>query len=115
MDGVARRRQAAIERASETGIDVAFDTFPYTGGNTTIRVVYPGWVQHDLPENLGRPGVRRRLRAEFLVLRRLLKLDLSDIQLLWGANPALTEFEGSHPKLTETVKRLIDQLWEMGI
>jgi hypothetical protein len=28
---------------------------------------------------------------------------------------ALTRFEGSHPKLTETVKRLVDQLAEMGI
>ncbi|MGH0036958.1 MAG: DUF4404 family protein [Myxococcota bacterium] len=28
---------------------------------------------------------------------------------------ALTRFEGSHPKLTESVKRLVDQLAEMGI
>lgn len=85
---------AAIERAREAGVDVAFDTFPYTAGNTTIRVVYPGWAQHDLPESLKRPAVRCRLRAEFLLFRRLLRLDLSDIQLLWGADPALTEFEG---------------------
>ena len=89
-----RRAISAIERARDEGVDVAFDTFPYTGGNTTIRVVYPGWAQHDLPGNLERAGVRRRLRAEFMVLRRLLKLDLSDIQLLWAANPELTEFEG---------------------
>jgi hypothetical protein len=28
---------------------------------------------------------------------------------------ALVRFEGSHPKLTESVKRLVDQLAEMGI
>lgn len=28
---------------------------------------------------------------------------------------ALARFEGSHPKLTESVKRLVDQLAEMGI
>jgi len=83
-----------IEDARNAGLDVGFDTFPYTAGNTTIRVVYPGWAQHELPHNLRKPGVRRRLRMEFLVLRRLLKLDLSDIQLLWGADPELAEFEG---------------------
>jgi N-acyl-D-aspartate/D-glutamate deacylase len=89
-----RRAIAMIEAARRAGLDVGFDTFPYTAGNTTIRVVYPGWAQHDLPDNLRVPGVRRRLRAEFHVLRRLLKLDLSDIQLLWGADPRLAEFEG---------------------
>jgi N-acyl-D-amino-acid deacylase len=88
------RAIATIEHAHGDGLDVGFDSFPYTAGNTTIRVVYPDWAQHGLPQNLARPGVRRRLRAELHVLRRLLKFDLSDIQLLWGANPALAEFEG---------------------
>jgi N-acyl-D-amino-acid deacylase len=89
-----RRALAAIEKARERGLDIGFDTFPYTAGNTTIRVVYPGWAQHDLPQNLTQARVRARLRTGFHLLRRLIKLDLADIQLLYGANPALAEFEG---------------------
>lgn len=91
-----RRAIAAIERARNAGVDVGFDTFPYTGGNTTVRVIYPGWAQHDLPQNLNRRAVRRRLRTELSVARRLLKFDVSDIQLLFAAAPSLAEFEGQH-------------------
>lgn len=89
-----RRAITAIERAQDSGLDVAFDTFPYTAGNTTIRVVYPGWAQHDLPGNVARPAVRRRLRRELGIARRLLQLELSDIQLLWAGTPSLAQFEG---------------------
>ncbi len=89
-----RRAIAAIEGARDEGIDVGFDTFPYTGGNTTIRVVYPGWAQHDLAARLRRRDVRRRLRTELGFARRLLRLDVSDIQLLWAGHPTYAEFEG---------------------
>jgi len=89
-----RRAVASIEGARARGLDVGFDTFPYTAGNTTIRVVYPGWAQHDLPQSLMQAPVRARLRAEFHLLRRLIKLDLADIQLLYGGDPSLEQFEG---------------------
>lgn len=89
-----RRAITAIERARAEGLDVAFDTFPYTAGNTTIRVVYPGWAQHDLTDHVAHPARRRRLRRELGIARRLLQLDLSDIQLLWAGTPGLAELEG---------------------
>ncbi len=89
-----REAIAAIERACDEGLDVAFDTFPYTAGNSTIRVVYPPWAQHGLPDNLGSWAVRTRLRAEFAVLRRLIGIDLVDLQLLHAVDPALAHFEG---------------------
>ncbi len=85
---------AAIERARDGGLDVAFDTFPYTAGNTTIRVIYPPWAQHGLPDNLASPIVRTRLRAELRLLRRLIAIDVSDIQLLHAVEPALAYLEG---------------------
>jgi N-acyl-D-aspartate/D-glutamate deacylase len=85
---------AAIERACEAGLDVAFDTFPYTAGNTTIRVIYPPWAQHDLPGNLDSTFVRARLRAELTVLKRLIAIDVSDIQLLHAVDPELAHLEG---------------------
>jgi len=84
----------AIERARDAGLDVAFDTFPYTAGNTTIRVVYPPWAQHGLPDNLASPLVRARVRTELRVLRRLIAIDVSDIQLLHAVEPTLAYLEG---------------------
>lgn len=84
----------AIERACDAGLDVAFDTFPYTAGNTTIRVVYPPWAQHGLPDNLGSWLVRTRLRTELRLLRRLIGIDVSDIQLLHAVEPSLAHLEG---------------------
>ncbi len=84
----------AIERARDAGLDVAFDTFPYTAGNTTIRVIYPPWAQHGLPDNLASPLVRVRLRTELRLLRRLIAIDVSDIQLLHAVEPTLAHLEG---------------------
>ena len=84
----------AVERARDDGLDVAFDTFPYTAGNTTIRVVYPPWAQHDLPQNLESPLVRARLRVELGLARRLLGIDVEDIQLLHGVDPTYAGLEG---------------------
>jgi N-acyl-D-aspartate/D-glutamate deacylase len=84
----------AIERARDAGLDVAFDTFPYTAGNTTIRVIYPPWAQHGLPDNLTSPIVRMRLRTELRMLRKLIAIDVSDIQLLHAVEPSLAYLEG---------------------
>jgi N-acyl-D-amino-acid deacylase len=85
---------ADIEAAQARGLDVAFDAFPYTAGNTTIRVVYPPWAQHDLPQNLDSALVRLRIRTELKVLRRLIGIDVSDIQLLHAVEPSLAHLEG---------------------
>src|SRR4029079_16986905 len=34
----------AIDRAKDEGVDVGFDAFPYTFGNTTINAILPDWV-----------------------------------------------------------------------
>ena len=39
---------AEVERHKNDGVDIAFDTFPYTCGNTTIRVIFPAWAQTGL-------------------------------------------------------------------
>jgi len=56
--------------------------------------VYPGWAQHDLLDNVVQPAARRRLRWELGFARRLLQLELADIQLLWAGTPHLAELEG---------------------
>lgn len=82
---------AEIERAKNDGVDVAFDTFPYTAGNTTIRIIFPAWSQDRLPELLKEKESWDRLCESF---RPLTEWITSSAQLMWAANPALAQFEG---------------------
>jgi N-acyl-D-amino-acid deacylase len=83
-----------VERAAGEGLDVAFDAFPYTCGNTTINVVFPEWFLADFKRNIHDPDSLRRFKRELNLLRWTLGLDYKDITLLWGCAPELTQFEG---------------------
>lgn len=82
---------ADIEAARNDGVDVTFDTFPYTGGNTTIRVIFPAWSQDHLVELLKSSDGWARLRESF---RPLAPFISEGAQLMWAANPALAHLEG---------------------
>ncbi|WP_437620886.1 hypothetical protein [Sorangium sp. So ce1151] len=84
----------AIEQAVDSGVDAAFDAFPYTVGNTTVNALFPAWVLDDFRARLDDPSVLRRLRREFAMFRLLLGLDYADIRLLWGGAPELEALEG---------------------
>jgi N-acyl-D-amino-acid deacylase len=83
-----------IERAADEGLDVAFDAFPYTCGNTTINVVFPAWFLDGFLENVNDPQALRRVKREMDLLRWTLGLDYEDIRLLWGCAPELADLEG---------------------
>ena len=80
-----------IEHASNDGVDVAFDTFPYTCGNTTIRVIFPAWSQNHLEELLDSADGWARLRDGFQPLRSFIA---QGVQLMWAVKPELAHFEG---------------------
>lgn len=80
-----------IERARNDGLDVAFDTFPYTGGNTTIRVLFPASTQDRLMQLLSDPEEFSKMREDFKLLGAFIA---QSAQLLWGAKPELARFEG---------------------
>ncbi|HVN29741.1 MAG TPA: D-aminoacylase [Candidatus Binataceae bacterium] len=82
---------ADIEAARNDGVEVTFDTFPYTGGNTTIRVIFPAWSQNRLPEHLNSADGWSRLRDGF---RPLTAFIAEGAQLMWAANPAFAHLEG---------------------
>ncbi len=42
-------------------------------------------------------------------------LDSEGVSQLSGLRERIERFEGSHPRLTEVVRRIVDQLSEMGI
>jgi N-acyl-D-amino-acid deacylase len=84
----------AIDRAAAEGLDVAFDAFPYTVGNSTINVVMPAWFLDGFGRNINDPQALRRLKREIDLLRWALGISYPDILLLWGRAPELAELEG---------------------
>jgi N-acyl-D-amino-acid deacylase len=82
---------ADITAANNDGVDVTFDTFPYTGGNTTIRVIFPAWSQNRMVELLHSADGWARLRDSF---RPLSPFIAEGAQLMWAANPSFAHLEG---------------------
>jgi N-acyl-D-amino-acid deacylase len=82
---------ADIESARNAGVDVTFDTFPYTGGNTTIRVIFPAWSQNHMVELLHSADGWARLRDSF---RPLSTFIAEGAQLMSAANPSFAHLQG---------------------
>ncbi len=66
--GGSRQLLGLVEDASEGGMDVTFDSYPYTLGSTRIIIVFPEWAHDGGPERLkqvlGDDSARERLRDE---------------------------------------------------
>jgi N-acyl-D-amino-acid deacylase len=82
---------AEVERHRDDGVDIAFDTFPYTCGNTTIRVIFPAWSQTGLENLLDSTDGWAKLREGF---RPLGPFIAESIQLMWAVKPELSHLEG---------------------
>ena len=61
------------------------------------------------------PEARDALRATANEIQEALEAERGETSLSDRFSDSLTRWEGSHPKLTEVVRRLVDQLSEMGI
>ncbi|HSW36218.1 MAG TPA: amidohydrolase family protein [Candidatus Limnocylindrales bacterium] len=83
-----------IDSAVLNGQDIAFDSFPYTCGNTTIYVVYPAWFLNNIEQNFKSVWARRRLKWEIALLSSQLGFGLEDIQVLWGGHPEADRYNG---------------------
>jgi len=68
MKGHSQSMLEALERARDSGIDVTFDSYPYTAGAGMLHSILPSWVQAGGPDELLRRlsalSVRDRLRME---------------------------------------------------
>ncbi len=82
---------AEVERHRDDGVDIAFDTFPYTCGNTTVRVIFPAWSQTGLENLLETTDGWAKLRDGF---RPLGPFIAESIQLMWAVKPELSHLEG---------------------
>ena len=80
-----------VERHQSDGVDIAFDTFPYTCGNTTIRVIFPAWSQTGLEALLDSTDGWAKLRDGFQPLKGFIA---DAVQLMWAVKPELSYLEG---------------------
>lgn len=104
------RAIATIERAREEGIDVAFDAFPYTAGNTTASVLFPPEMLPHLETILATPemldGVRAIGRAAFDEIG----FYLEDIQIMRANAPAFDVYDGLF--VGDAARRAGMDIWE---
>ena len=83
-----------IDRAADAGLDVAFDVFPYTVGNTTISVMFPPWFLADFRANINDPAALRQLEAGLTGRLEVVGRHFGDIWLLWAGSVEFEPYEG---------------------
>lgn len=83
----AERAIAVIDEAARRGIDVAFDAFPYTAGNTTASVLFPPELLPHLESVLATPSSMESLVATGEYVFGQIGFHLEDIQIM-NANAA---------------------------
>ena len=85
---------ATIERARESGLDVAFDAFPYTAGNTTASVLFPPEMLPQLESILADPALLDAVKQLGQAMFAQIGFWLEDVQIMRANAPAFEEYEG---------------------
>jgi len=91
---MAERAISVIEQARERGLDVAFDAFPYTAGNTTASVVFPPELLPFLEQVLASPEQMEGLVALGEAVFAQIGFHLEDIQIMHANAPAFDRYDG---------------------
>ena len=92
-----------IEEARADGLDVAFDAFPYTAGNTTASVIFPPWMLPRLEAVLEDAQERQDLRNFADSAFAALGFGLADIQIMNANAQRWNPFNGM--RVTEAAER----------
>lgn len=82
------------ERLVDEGVDLAWDAFPYVGGNTTLVVFMPPWTLNKLHESVTDPEQRRRAADTLNWVLPQLGMRWSDTQILWVPQRKFAHYEG---------------------
>jgi N-acyl-D-amino-acid deacylase len=101
---------AAIEAARARGLDVAFDAFPYTAGNTTASVIFPPELLPALESILQDPEQMAGLRAFGEDAFARIGFHLEDIQIMNANAARFDELNGLF--VGEAAKRAGMDIWD---
>ena len=101
---------AEIEREREAGLDVAFDAFPYTAGNTTASVLFPPEMLPHLEAILESPEQLEGVKALGTRVFEQIGFYLEDVQIMRANAPRFDELDGLF--VGEAAKRMGMDVWE---
>jgi len=104
------RAIACIEEARAGGLDVAFDAFPYTAGNTTASVLFPPEMLPHLEAMLQDPEAMNGLRTLGGGIFGRIGFFLEDIQIMNANAAAFEQYNGLF--VGEAAKRADLEIWE---
>lgn len=99
-----------IERVRAEGLDVAFDAFPYTAGNTTASVLFPPEMLPHLEAMLENPEAMAGLRTLGERVFEQIGFSLEDVQIMNANAPALDCYNGLF--VVEAAERAGMEVWE---
>jgi len=105
-----RQAIAAIEQEREAGLDVAFDAFPYTAGNTTASVLFPPEMLPHLETLLETPEQLEGVKALGARVFEQIGFYLEDVQIMRANAPRFDELDGLF--VGEAAKRVGMDVWE---
>jgi N-acyl-D-amino-acid deacylase len=83
-----------VENAVDEGLDAAFDSFPYTYGNTTVNVNFPAWFLDGFSKNINDPQALNKVEAMIAARHQAIGKDYQDIILMWAPGEEMAELEG---------------------
>ncbi|MBW2397501.1 MAG: amidohydrolase family protein, partial [Deltaproteobacteria bacterium] len=101
---------AAIEQERADGLDVAFDAFPYTAGNTTASVLFPPEMLPHLESILENPEQLEGVKALGARIFKEIGFYLEDVQIMRANAPRFNELDGLF--VGEAAKRMGMDIWE---
>jgi N-acyl-D-aspartate/D-glutamate deacylase len=101
---------AAIEQERENGLDVAFDAFPYTAGNTTASVLFPPEMLPHLESILESPEQLAGVKALGTRIFGQIGFHLEDVQIMRANAARFDELDGLF--VGEAAQRAGMDVWE---
>ena len=104
------RALARIEEEREEGLDVAFDAFPYTAGNTTASVLFPPEMLPHLESILQDPQAMAGVKALGQQVFDQIGFYLEDIQIMNANADAFDRYNGLF--VGEAAERAGMDVWE---
>jgi N-acyl-D-amino-acid deacylase len=101
---------AAVESERTSGLDVAFDAFPYTAGNTTASVLFPPEMLPHLESILQNPEAMEGVKALGRQVFSQIGFFLEDIQIMNANAARFDEYNGLF--VGEAASRAGMDVWE---
>jgi N-acyl-D-amino-acid deacylase len=109
-----------LDRLAEQGVDIAWDAFPYVGGNTTLIVFLPPWALTDVAGSVTRPESRASIVRTLDRVMGTVGMRWDDTQILWVSDRDLAHYEGwtvgeiARERKKDATETYLDLVAELG-